>query len=554
MVLVGAACSSDSGGPRAGSRGDADSANECDPALDDAFAAWGEAGFSGSIAISTGSEFDCLAAYGDADKAADTPNRVDTVFSIGSVTKAFTAAAILDLVDQGELSLDARAGDVVEGLGGPAADATVHQLLLHTSGLTGSHGQDYVPLERDAAIAAIGELAIAFEPGSDFLYSNSGYTVLALIVEEVAGTPYREYLASRLFTLPDGEVAAGFSNGEPAAPTPRAVGYLEDGSPGEGDDFAGPYWAMEGNGGLAMTMRDLARWADALFSGQVVSGEATETLRTLSFDQGDGTSEVPGWVSFDPSLYGEPAYAVAGGGGTGHNVVVAMLPESRRVIALASNTADVTAEDLLGAVGPALVAGEPLPPPEHEAEAVDPAAVEALTGTYALETGGVFEVAARDDRLAIAATGIDAVEDLFPLPDGYTADAVAAHEEAVRSVLNGETDEGREERTAIESDLGPIDDMTLAGTIVRDHELRTYVTITSGTRSLLFWYALDDEGGISAAEAGTEPPTLLLVPSGDVAYQPADPTGASPDLTVTFGERAMSVEGQAGTVAARRVG
>lgn len=181
-ALVGAACSSKDSG------GDADSVSPCDPAMEDAFAAWGQAGFSGSIAISSGGEFGCLAAYGVADRAADTPNTVDTVFSIGSVTKAFTAAAVLDLIDQGKLSLDARAGDVVDGLGGPAADATVQQLLLHTSGLTGSHGQDYVPLVREAAVVAISGLDLVFEPGSDFLYSNSGYTLLALIVEEASGT------------------------------------------------------------------------------------------------------------------------------------------------------------------------------------------------------------------------------------------------------------------------------------------------------------------------------------------------------------------------------
>lgn len=554
VVLAVTACTSDSGRPRAESAGNAPAADECDPSLAEAFAAWGEAGFSGSVAISTDGELDCLAAYGLADNATDTPNTVDTVFSIGSVTKAFTAAAILDLVDHQKLSLDARAGELLEGLAGPAAEATIRQLLLHTSGLSGSHGEDYVPLERAAAIASLGELDLAFEPGSDFLYSNAGYTLLALIVEEAAGTSYRDYVMSRLLNLRAGEVAAGFWNGEPAAPEPRAVGYLEDGSPGEGDDFAGPHWAIEGSGGLAMTMGELARWADALFASRVLSPEATERLGTLSFDHGDDTSEAPGWVAFDPSLYGEPAYTAAGGGGTGHNVVVAALPGSRRVIAIASNTADVTAEDLFGAVGPALVAGTALPQPKNQGDAVDPAEIEAVAGTYVLDTAGSLVVRARGDRLAITATGADAVRALFPLPDGYTADGVAAHEQDVRSLLNGETGEGRKERASIESSLGPLDAIQLQGTIVRDNELRTYVSVTSGEETLLLWYALDDEGGIGAAEAGSRPPTLVLVSSGDGRYQPDDPTGATPDPTVIFGERRMSLHGPAGTVTARRVG
>ena len=88
------------------------------------------------------------------------------MFAIGSVTKAFTAAAVLDLVAAGELALDDRAGDLVPGLRGPAADATVEQLLLHTSGLTGSHGEDHEPLDaRTRRVPPSARLEQAFPPG-----------------------------------------------------------------------------------------------------------------------------------------------------------------------------------------------------------------------------------------------------------------------------------------------------------------------------------------------------------------------------------------------------
>jgi CubicO group peptidase (beta-lactamase class C family) len=87
----------------------------CDSALETALGAWADAGFSGSIAVSTGGELDCLAAYGSANEDTGTPNTVETVFSIGSVGKAFTAAAVLDLADAGKLSLDDRAGKLVPG-------------------------------------------------------------------------------------------------------------------------------------------------------------------------------------------------------------------------------------------------------------------------------------------------------------------------------------------------------------------------------------------------------------------------------------------------------
>ena len=199
----------------------------CDPT----FAEWAEAGFSGSIAISRGGELECVGGYGTADEATGRPNTVDTVFSIGSVTKAFTAAAIAELVDRGALSLDDRAGQLVPGLSGPAAAATVEQLLLHTSGLTGSHGADHEPLARDQAVEAIGGLEAASAPGAELLYSNAGYTLLALIVEEASGQSYRDHTVAEILPLPDGHLAGGFWDGEPAAPGPRAIGVMEDGTP-----------------------------------------------------------------------------------------------------------------------------------------------------------------------------------------------------------------------------------------------------------------------------------------------------------------------------------
>ncbi|WP_162181560.1 serine hydrolase domain-containing protein, partial [Glycomyces tenuis] len=277
-----------------------------------------------------------------------------------SVSKSFTAAAVLDLVDAGALALDDRAGDLVPGLGGPAAEATVEQLLLHTSGLSGSHGDDHVPLDRDAAIAALSELESSFGPGTGFGYSNSGYTLLALIIDELSGSGYREYMAAEIMRLPgsDGRIG-GFWDGEPAPRGDKAVG-LVDGAPAASlGDFAGPYWAMEGNGDLAMTASELAAWTAALFEGEVIAPEAVELLTGTVFDQGDGTSEIPGWVALDETAYGVPVYTVAGGGGdTGHNAVAVWLPETRRSLAITSNTSEITASELLDAIGPALAAGE----------------------------------------------------------------------------------------------------------------------------------------------------------------------------------------------------
>lgn len=547
-VLLSAACTSDEP-DEAG----ADAAPACDPALATGLSRWADAGFSGSVAIGGAEGLSCLAAFGMADAAA--PNTDETVFAIGSVSKAFTAAAVYDLVDAGAFALDDTAGSLVAGLGGPAAEATVEQLLLHTGGLTGSHGDDHVPLDRDGAVAALSALEAAFEPGTDYLYSNAGYTVLALIIDEQAreqsGSSYRDYLAEEVLTTADGERLGGFWDGAPAAPGPRAVGRTEAGPAASVGDFAGPHWAMAGNGDLAMTAADLATWTSLLFAGEIIAPEAVEALRATGFDHGDGSTELPGWVALDAEAYGAPVVMAAGGGGdTGHEAVAAWLPGTGETLVVASNTDGVTAGELLEAVGPALAAGEPVPVPEGGPE-TDPEELRAAEGVYRLDSGGTFTVTAGDGGLAVAADGADAVAALFSSGD-YTAEDVAAHEAAVLSLLDGGTESGEEERAAVEEAVGPIASIELAGTAVEEFELRTYVRVEGEDDSLLAWYAMDGHGGLAGVWLGAEPPVFTLVPTGEGAYRQENLSGAGAGLRVSFAEDLMSVAGPGGAVEARR--
>ncbi|WP_196201953.1 serine hydrolase domain-containing protein [Plantactinospora alkalitolerans] len=520
--------------------------------MDTSLSAWAVAGFSGSIAVSTGGATDCLAAYGSADDR--TPNSIDTTFSIGSITKAFTAATVYHLADDGKLKLDDMAGDLLPELKGPVRAATVHQLLLHTSGLKGTHGNDTQPMSEKEALKAIGKLELAAQPGKKYLYSNAGYTLLALIVERVSGSGYRDYLKSEILPLPDGRTAGGFWNGQPAAPGPRAVGYRDDGTADDAGEFSGPYWAVEGNGGLAMTTAELATWTHALFTGKIVSAASTRAIATPGRDIGEGRSEAPGWVAYDTSLYGEPLLATAGGGGDiGHNAVVVWLPRRQRVIAMASNKPKISAEELLQAVGPAMVAGKPLPVPRAQASKAD---LDAVVGTYQLGAGGSLTATVRDDRLAITAVGADAVAAIFPPPAGVPGSQLRAHEEMVGKLLAGETQEGRKERAAFEKQIGPMGKVTFLGSIAHGGEIRTYVSVLSSGKPVLGWFALNEEGGVEAAEVPTkEHPTLQFLPSGDNRYHPDDPTGVRPDVSVGFAKDRMTVNGPNGaTTSAQRVG
>jgi hypothetical protein len=246
-------------------------------------------------------------------------------------------------------------------------------------------------------------------------------------------------------------------------------------------------------------------------------------------------------VAFDAELFGEPFVGAAGGGGdVGHDAVVIWLQESEQVVAMASNEPEITAEELLQAVGPALVAGDPLPQPVAEGEDVDPDDLAAVAGTYQLESGGRFDVAVDGERLAVAARGRDAVEALFPLPDDLGEDEVADHEAAVEALLTGETQVGRDELVLLEEDLGTIDGVEVLGS-VDEGELRTYVSLDAEEGTTLAWYALNDQGGIEAVSITEDPPTQLLVSAEGGGFRVDDPTGSEPDLLVTFEDGAMTV-------------
>ena len=288
FVMAGLAigCSA-GGGPAAdqGGRAAITVQGECDDRIERALSAWGTAGFNGAVVVDDGTgSGGCRAGVGSAESGGIPVPTVESVFAIGSVSKAFTAVAVLQLAAEGVLDLGDPAGRYVAGLRGPAGDASIESLLLHTSGLVGSHGEDQAPLGRDEAVAAISRLPVDDAAQGRFLYSNAGYTLLALVIEGASGVEYRRYLTDRV--LPDG---AGFW----------------------ADDADGAHWALQGNGDLAMSVEVLARWTRALFTGSIVPATAVERLVEPAVVDGEQGITM-GWVRLGAE---RPRRACAGGGG-----------------------------------------------------------------------------------------------------------------------------------------------------------------------------------------------------------------------------------------------
>jgi CubicO group peptidase (beta-lactamase class C family) len=238
-------------------------------------------GTSGTVvAARDGSVAHCRG-FGLADRDAKVAARCDTVYDTMSMTKQFTAAAILKLEMMGEL----RVTDPLSKFVGPVPDdkraITLHHLLTHTAGLPEQLGGDYDALSREDMLDGALESRLRSAPGTEHSYSNLGYSVLAAVVERASGGGYEEFLAENLFA-PAGMTQTGYVLPE-WKPGQVAVEYDENGAP-KGKPFDhpwaedGPYWNLRGNGGLLSTARDMFRWHVALRGDEVLSKSAKDKL------------------------------------------------------------------------------------------------------------------------------------------------------------------------------------------------------------------------------------------------------------------------------------
>jgi CubicO group peptidase (beta-lactamase class C family) len=243
-------------------------------------ATWPE-GAGGTVLTARDGELVTCQGLGMADRQARIPAGCDTVYDIGSITKSFTAVAVLTLQMRGELDVT----DPVTAYLGPAPDdkagITLHHLLTHTSGLPEAVGDDYDPMTRDELVAAAMDAELVSEPGAAYHYSNTGYSLLAAIIEKVSGMGYEEYLAERLFA-PAGMTRTGYVL--PAwEPGTVAVEYDRHGTP-HGRPFDhpwaedGPHWNLRGNGGLLSTAEDMLRWYRALQDDTLLDQHAKDLM------------------------------------------------------------------------------------------------------------------------------------------------------------------------------------------------------------------------------------------------------------------------------------
>lgn len=295
------------------------------------------------MAARDGTMATCLG-KGQADAAKNIPAGCDTVYDIGSLTKSFTAAAILRLEMDGKLRVTDPVGTHLGPMPQDKSAITLHQLLTHTSGLVESLGDDYEAVSRDTLLERARASALQSAPGKVYAYSNLGYSLLAAVVEQASGMSYPEFLRTRLFA-PAGMTRTGYVL--PAeARAQLAVEYdgkgVAQGTPLD-HPWApdGPHWNLRGNGGLLSTARDMFLWSTALQGDTVLDAAAKRKMFTPHVQERFEGEEGPAsWYGYGWTIVqtGAGTLATHDGGNDWSFARYALLPDARAALFWATNT------------------------------------------------------------------------------------------------------------------------------------------------------------------------------------------------------------------------
>ncbi len=354
-------------------------------------------GFAGSVLVAKDGKVVLQKGYGLADREHGTPYTAATVFDIGSITKQFTAAAILRLEMAGKLKVTDLISKYFDGVPADKAGMTLHHLLTHSSGLPDDFGDDYDEMPREALVKAALASKLLWAPGTRYRYSNAGYSLLAAVVEKVSGKTYEEFLRGQLF-LPAGMEKTGYRL--PAwSPGEVAHGYGSEGDWGTPLDKAwapdGPWWNLRGNGGILSTVGDLYKWHRALEGEAILSKEEKEKAFHPWVPESEEASSFYGYGwAIAKTKRGTRLISHNGGNGIFGADFRRYVDEGLVVLGSSNQAAfrifPITPQLARFVFGPDLPMSS-IPP---EVVKVDPAVLAREAGTYKLAAGGRFVVSA----------------------------------------------------------------------------------------------------------------------------------------------------------------
>lgn len=326
--------------------------------LDKLIRAYAEYGkFNGSVLVAEKGKVIYKKGLGLADMEWNIPNQPDTKHRLGSITKQFTAMAIMQLVEQGKLKLDVPISAYLPDYPKKNGDViTIHHLLTHSSGtpnLTSFLGfiknverNSYHPAQ---LVNLFADSTLQFEPGKKFAYSNSGYILLGYLIEKVTGKSYEQVLQENIFS-PLKMNNTGYDHHRSVLKN-RASGYEKNGRHYVNANFIDmsvPY----GAGALYSTVEDLFLWDQALYSNRLLRKENMDLVFNKHIPSG-GSYYAYGWGIGEIRL-GNTAERIEtighGGGIAGFNTQLTRIPSDKSFIVLLNNTGGAPLNQMTDAI------------------------------------------------------------------------------------------------------------------------------------------------------------------------------------------------------------
>jgi CubicO group peptidase (beta-lactamase class C family) len=348
--------------------------------------------FMGSVLVAKGDEVMLSKGYGFANVEWEVPNAASTKFRLASVTKQFTAAAILILEERGKLKVE----DAVKAHlpDAPAAwdKVTIFHLLTHTSGIPSANGvpgeQFAVPITPVESVALVRNRPLAFQPGEKWNYSNSGYVLLGYLIERISGQSYEKFVQENIFT-PLGMKDSGYDSNSTVIPR-RAAGYSSSPAGPVNASFAHmsrPYAA----GALYSTVEDLLRWEQGLFGGKLLSRASLDKMTKPFLNDyafGVQVRTVNGRKVIDHS-----------GSIQGFNTWLAYYPDEKVTVAVLGNLAGPAPSQIASLMG--RLAHDETITLLSERREVSPAAevLSRVVGTYQLSGGPIVRITSDTNQL-----------------------------------------------------------------------------------------------------------------------------------------------------------
>ncbi len=468
-------------------------------------------------------------AWGAADLEHGVPITPASRFYLGSISKQFVAMAALMLAAEQGVDLAQPIGDTFPELSPPTAEATLYQLLTHTSGIRdfyalgglAGHDAETVYTEHLALKMLARQQCLNFPAGSDWLYSNSGYLLLALFVHRVSGQRLDEFARTRIFA-PLGMDGARFQHDHAALVPNKAHGYQRR---------AGAWRTFDsmvdvvGGGGMYASVDDMLAWLRNLDAPQVGAVELA-AMRRPAILASSAEVALYGMGFQLGSLAGRPTVA-HGGGLAGYRTQLIWIPDERLSVVVLGNSASATPGPLARKIASIVLGVEDAPSAPPPAYPASPAELEGRAGLYRLATGGYLELSMRNDALTVAGLRLT--------PVGPGVFRVGPGADGVTIVFDGDSGSWAAPDappTSFErcdpQPLGPEDQRAYVGAY-ESPELRAT-------------YRIAERGEGLAVEMGERPPLtlrptgrpdeLLIGRTGLVAAFQRDPGGAVAGLTV----------------------